>query len=192
MPNLFIFTPFLLLLYRTLSSKTKFLVIVEPWNLRKREIDVQRWTTTWQSFHVKSKLESSWERPTDSTITSQRHCTTMGISESRFSIYPRRISHFPSPYTVLRNNMTLIFLKKNFKPRFSPFLPEKSHFSRFSNFSKGKFRLECEHFRRENEKSWKRRAEWYQDTRFDRRGFIYRTILERMEIGNTSNGEESS
>lgn len=116
----------------------------------------------------------------------------MGISESRFSIYPRRISHFPSPYTVLRNNMTLIFLKKNFKPRFSPFLPEKSHFSRFSNFSKGKFRLECEHFRRENEKSWKRRAEWYQDTKFDQRCFIYRTILERMEIGNTSNGEESS
>lgn len=44
--------------------------------LGKREIDVQRWTTTWQSFHVKSKLESSWERPADSTITSQRHCTT--------------------------------------------------------------------------------------------------------------------
>lgn len=114
----------------------------------------------------------------------------MGINESRFSIYPRRISHFPSPcYEII---WRVIFLKKNFKPCFPPFLPEKSHFSRFSNFSKGKFRLECEHFRRENEKSWKRRAEWYQDTRFDRRCFIYRTILERMEIGNTSNGEESS
>lgn len=193
MPNLFIFTPFLLLLYRTLSSKTKFLVIVEPWNLRKREIDVQRWTTTWQSFHVKSKLESPWERPTDSTITSQRHYTTTWTlvnHVSRSILAEFRIFHPRTPcYEII---WRVIFLKKNFKPCFPPFLPEKSHFSRFSNFSKGKFRLECEHFRRENEKSWKRRAEWYQDTRFDRRCFIYRTILERMEIGNTSNGEESS
>lgn len=72
----------------------------------------------------------------------------MDISESRFSIYPRRISHFPSPcYEII---WRVIFLKKNFKPCFPLFLPEKSHFSRFSNFSKGKFRLECEHFRREN------------------------------------------
>lgn len=58
---------------------------------REKTIDVQRsTTTTWQSFHVKSKLESSWEQPADLTITSQRHCRTTWINESRFSIYPRR------------------------------------------------------------------------------------------------------
>lgn len=134
MPNLFIFTPFLLLLYRTLSSKTKFLVIVEPWNLRKREIDVQRWTTTWQSFHVKSKLESSTNRFNDNVTTTLYN--DMDISESRFSIYPRRISHFPSPYTVLRNNMTSNFFKKKLQtiPSFPPgkvsFLPVFEFFER--------------------------------------------------------------
>lgn len=50
------------------------------------------------------------------------------ISESRFSIYPRRISHFPSLYTVLRNNMTSNFFKKKLQTTLLSFPPGKVSF----------------------------------------------------------------